>query len=376
LENEKVNSYRFAALILAAGRSTRMTVFKPLMVLDGLSLLARAIGLFRASGIDSVHVVSGHQAERVCAAAEAEGAHCVVNTGYDRGMLSSVQAGLSALPDVDAFFLMPVDVVLVRPSTISTLRERFRPGCICYPVFQGRRGHPPLIDAGFAGPIAAWQGDQRLDAVLSHWEERAVDVRVADEAIGLDVDTGDDCQLLVERHHSRHAPSRAECLYLLEEILAVDARIVSHGRAVAAAAVKLGDALNRAGCRLDLSLLESAGLVHDIARNQPDHARVGARMVADLGYPLVADIVASHMDIAIQSNALTEAEVVYLADKLVEGDRFVGVKDRFEARLVKYDLDPEALWHIRDRQRVVEAIVSKVEDVTGMKIGELVHPLG
>jgi molybdenum cofactor cytidylyltransferase len=365
--------HRFAAVILAAGRSTRMGVFKPLMEMGGMSLLARAIGLFHASGIQSIHVVAGFQAERVCAAAQAEGAHCVVNTGYDKGMLSSVQAGLSALAGVDAFFLLPVDVVLVRPSTIASLIYRFRPGSILYPVFQDRRGHPPLIDAGFSETIVACQGQERLDTLLNNWEDRAIDVFVADEAIGLDVDTTDDFQVLLQRHHCRHAPSRAECLYLLEKVHAVDAKIITHGLAVAAVATILGQALNRAGCRLDLPLVESAGLVHDIARNQPDHARVGASMMADLGYPLLADIVTAHMNIAVQPEAVTEAEVVYLADKLVQGDRFVGTKDRFEAKLAKYGQDPEALRRIHARQRDTEAIACKVEGITGMKIDELLH---
>ena len=64
-----------------------------------------------------------------------------------------------------------------------------------------------MIDAGFAGEIAAWQGDQRLDIALGRWEERAVDVRVADEAVGLDVDTADDYQLLVEHLADADSPA-------------------------------------------------------------------------------------------------------------------------------------------------------------------------
>jgi len=363
-------------VILAAGLSARMGGFKPLLEVGGVSLLGHAIGLFRASGIASIHAVAGFQAEKVCAAAQAAGAHCVVNAAYADGMFTSVQAGLSALKDVDAFFLLPVDVALIKPGTIGSLMRRFRPGGIFYPLFQGRRGHPPLIDAGFAETIASWRGPGRLDLLLNEWESKAVDVPVADEAIGLDADTAEDFQVLSQRYQYRHAPSRAECLYLMEKVHAVDPKIIAHGLAVAAVAGMLGESLNGAGCRLDLRLIESAALVHDIARDHPDHARAGAFLIADSGYPQVAEIVAAHMEIVPDAKGVTATEIVYLADKFVKGERLVDLESRFGAKLRKYGRDPGTLLCIRSRQRDAEVIIGKVEGIIGKSIGEILPPAG
>ena len=72
-----------------------------------------------------------------------------MNEQFDRGMFSSVQAGVRALsPDSDAFFMLPVDICLVRPQTIKKLLEAYYggKGKIVFPTFRGRRGHPPLVE--------------------------------------------------------------------------------------------------------------------------------------------------------------------------------------------------------------------------------------
>ena len=71
-----------------------------------------------------------------------------------------------------------------------------------------------------------------------------------------------------------------------------------------------------------------------MARGEPDHARRGGKLLRDLDMPLMAEIVETHMDMAVgEGRPIGEAEVVFLADKLVQEDRFVGLADRFRLRL-------------------------------------------
>jgi molybdenum cofactor cytidylyltransferase len=117
-------------------------------------------------------------------------------------MFSSVQAGISRLsPDYQAFFILPVDIPLVKPSTIRRLliAAEENPGKIIYPVFGGKRGHPPLVPAALAPDILGWEKGGGLKAVLRAYEKLALEVPVADSNILFDIDTPGDYAALLER---------------------------------------------------------------------------------------------------------------------------------------------------------------------------------
>lgn len=184
-----------AALILCAGRSSRMGGFKPLLPLGGETLIERAIGLFNGVGIGRVVVVLGHGADRVLPVLERSGIEPVINTRCDEGMFSSVQAGVSGLGGAcGSFFILPVDIPLVRPDTLERLLEAFRTGDaeICRPSFRGRYGHPPLISAALIPAIRDFDGTGGLRALLACHGDRTAEVAVDDPGILLDLDTRED----------------------------------------------------------------------------------------------------------------------------------------------------------------------------------------
>ena len=91
-------------------------------------------------------------------------------------MFSSIIAGIRDLqPDREAFFLLPVDIPLVRPQTVRDLLEALSKtsGKILYPVFRGKRGHPPLIAADFVKEIRCWKGDGGFRAFLGQYESQS-----------------------------------------------------------------------------------------------------------------------------------------------------------------------------------------------------------
>ena len=73
------------------------------------------------------------------------------------------------------------------------------------------------------------------------------------------------------------------------------AHVKAHCRAVAETALKLGETLNKHGYSLDLSLIEGAGLAHDVARTSDEHWKIGADALDSLGYHDEADIIRVHM---------------------------------------------------------------------------------
>lgn len=198
---------RFGALVLAAGLSSRMDGCKPLLHIGDKTLLEHAVGLFAGVGIESIVTVIGHRAEELIPAVDAAGSIYVINNTYHEGMFSSIQRGVKKLQGMcDAFFLLPVDIPLVLPGTVKTLREAFRSNpsiLVCYPQFKSRRGHPPLINNLLAYHILSYGGAGGMRRFLSSYRDQAIDVQVEDPSIHLDADSPRDLEVLRETYLQR-----------------------------------------------------------------------------------------------------------------------------------------------------------------------------
>ena len=370
-----MNPASAAALVLSAGFSERMGDFKPLMRLGEMTVLERAIGLFQTAGVSRIHVVVGHRAAEVIPLIESRGALSVVNARYAEDMFSSVAAGASNLDkETKAFFVLPVDIPLVRPASIRELLQAFptKTNAICHPTFAGRRGHPPLIGRDHVGVILNWREGGGLAALLTRLERHAVDVDVVDEFIHRDMDRPEDYRLLIDRLKHRDVFSPAECAALLNDRLHVTPAVAAHCRAVADMAVRIGEALNHAGVSLNLGLIRAAALVHDLTRGEPDHARRGAKLLQDLDMPQMAAIVATHMDMTLdEGEPISETEVVFLADKLVREDRFVGLAERFRRRLDDDHADPWARESARRKFETARIMAERIEAIIGCSLESL-----
>jgi molybdenum cofactor cytidylyltransferase len=192
------------ALVLAAGRSTRMGRPKATLPIDNRdTFLSRIVRTFLDAGVDDVVVVLGHEAEAIATSFAASNlrARLVINGDYDRGQLSSLQAGLAVIdrPGVGALLLTLVDVPLVTPSTVRAVVERYRVtrAPIVRPVQGDRHGHPLVIDRALFDALRA--GDARAGAkpIVRAHASAAGDVTVDDEGAFADFDTMEDYQRLI-----------------------------------------------------------------------------------------------------------------------------------------------------------------------------------
>ena len=364
---------KVAAIVLAAGFSSRMGEFKPLLPLAGASLIGRVAVALHQAGVEDVIVVTGHRAAEMTPELTRYRLRHTVNEGYADGMYSSVQAGVRALAaDAAAFFLWPVDVPLVRSHSLRLLLRDFRQhgAAVTYPMFRGERGHPPLIAASLIPMIREQERPEGLRGLLAEQEMAARDVELIDEGVVADMDTPDDYAKLKQWADSRGIPTPAEC----EEILArwqPPAAVVRHSRLVANVAADIAAALNRKGMALNPSWVKAAGLLHDMAKakTRRHHARIGARMLCSLGFPAVAGSVAMHMDFDYaHGERLNETAVVYLADKLVQCDRLVPIDERFAPAWLKYPPGHELYPMIFHRFIVAKTILSAVEEIIGVPI--------
>lgn len=116
----------------------------------------------------------------------------------------------------------------------------------------------------------------------------------------------------------------------LSDRYSVPEHIRLHEAAVARLAHQWAVRLKRLGYDIDPELLRTAGLLHDIARLKPDHARAGARILRMEGYPVMAGIIQCHHRLeGGEESGLTERTLLFLADKMTLEDRMVDIDERF-----------------------------------------------
>jgi molybdenum cofactor cytidylyltransferase len=309
-----------AAVVLAAGYSSRMGQFKPLLPIGDATALERAVDLLLAAGIGEISVVTGHRAAELEPLLERKGVRAIHNPYYDAGMYSSIAAGVGSLPArAEACFILPADMPLVRPRTIKLLAQAYQnhQWPVIYPVFQALRGHPPLIRRSILGETLGGDEPGGLRALLARHQQGAGEVAVIDEGIHLDLDTPADLARALALAECSDAPSPAEC----EAILAdenVDERVVRHSRAVWEVARKLALRLAECGVPLDLAVVRAASLLHHVTDDRRE-------------FPKVAYVIACYQDLDYSGGRLDEAAIVYLADKLVAGETVVSIAREIEA---------------------------------------------
>jgi putative nucleotidyltransferase with HDIG domain len=305
--------------------------------------------------------------------AERAGARCILNPHFKHGMFSSISAGIRALTGwVEAAFVLPADIPLVRPHTIRRMASIFvtRRDGIVYPVFEGRRGHPPLIERKILNEAAADGATGPLFELLARHENEAINLLVADHGIHMDMDTPAEYDALCNLAACRDIPTRAEC----EAILAMQSVALSqvrHSRWVAEVAERIALALERSGLTLNLDLVMAGALLHDLAKGQPNHAAVGAEFLRSMDLPRVATVVGAHTDLDF-GGRLDESAIVYLADKLVRGKDLVTIDQRFAPSLARFSDNPPALHAVQSRMATAQAVALAVETRLGAPIISIV----
>ncbi|MFB3095154.1 MAG: NTP transferase domain-containing protein, partial [Candidatus Acidiferrales bacterium] len=141
---------QIAGIVLAAGASSRMGQDKALLRWGKKTFLEHLLAALRNAETDPVRVVLGANADQVQKEISLGAGEAVLNPDWQKGMLSSLIAGINSLPaDVEAAAVCLVDHPCVSSTLIRALRENFRTGdkLIAIPTYQGRRGHPVLFSA-------------------------------------------------------------------------------------------------------------------------------------------------------------------------------------------------------------------------------------
>jgi molybdenum cofactor cytidylyltransferase len=186
---------RVAAVVLAAGESSRMGRNKLHLPWGETTVLGRTLASIRAAAIHSTLLVSGHEPEPVRALAVAAGIPVVHNPDYRSGMLSSVQAAARRLAlEIDALLVMLGDQPLVEPSVIDRLLRAYAasPQGLVAPAYRGVRGNPVLIDRRYFPELLQLSPEDAPRTLLQRHPEDVRLVEVNSEAILIDLDRPED----------------------------------------------------------------------------------------------------------------------------------------------------------------------------------------
>jgi molybdenum cofactor cytidylyltransferase len=174
---------QIAAVILAAGDSTRLGQPKQLIEIAGETLVGRAVRIAREAGCSPVVVVLGAEAQRIRMRCSLGDARTVVNPDWPEGMASSVRAGVAAAASVDAVVLMTCDQPAV---TAQHLRDLADSGEVTASAYAGRRGVPAYFPRSSFPALEQLTGDSGARDLLKG--ARTIELPGGD----LDIDTAED----------------------------------------------------------------------------------------------------------------------------------------------------------------------------------------
>lgn len=181
--------------MLTAGESKRMGSPKMLLDFSGKSMIERVIDNVLCPEIEKVIVVLGAYRDEIKEKLENKSVLFCNNDNYKMGMLSSVQCGIRSLPGyTEAVLVFQGDQPFINSIVINELIKAYTVSGkgLIIPVFDGKRGHPLLIDKRYFGAIETLSRDDGLRSLSVLYKDDVFIVETDEPGILRDFDTIED----------------------------------------------------------------------------------------------------------------------------------------------------------------------------------------
>lgn len=190
------------ALLLAAGRSERMGDDKLLLPLDGKPMIERSLRSFRkAERVQDVIIVATEELAPKIEHLRRPNIHIVTNPEPERGMISSIRAGLESTWTHERNFLIcPADMPFIKVEIVDQIVNAFitRGAKIVLPAYKGLGGHPGMYASTLRDDFFLHGDNNGAREILFRYREDTVRINVPDSDVCFDIDTMEHFQIATD----------------------------------------------------------------------------------------------------------------------------------------------------------------------------------
>ncbi|TMB67246.1 MAG: nucleotidyltransferase family protein [Deltaproteobacteria bacterium] len=195
-----------AAVVLAAGESSRMGRPKALLPIDGVRFIEKIVSSFQSTKVGKILVVLGHNAEEMRQKIADLPVLIVVNNEYKKGQLSSLVAAIRDIQsrqssaELDGILVHLVDHPYVNPILVDVMIDRFYESkkLIVVPRYHGRRGHPVIFSRSLFSELLNAALDQGAKTVVHAHQKDTLEIDTEDEGVTIDIDTPEEYRQFVK----------------------------------------------------------------------------------------------------------------------------------------------------------------------------------
>lgn len=191
------------AVIVAAGMSTRMKGFKPMLNIGNISIAQRVIATLQQAGVEHIVMVTGFNSDMLEKHLVNHNVVFLRNERYETThMFDSACIGLRYMADqCDRVIFTPVDIPLFTAATVRALLAS--DAKLACPVCGGKSGHPIMIDSTLIPGILSDSGETGLQGALKRCGEPFAEILVNDRGVLYDADAPEDYEALLEYHNAQ-----------------------------------------------------------------------------------------------------------------------------------------------------------------------------
>lgn len=191
---------KIGAVVAAAGMSSRMKSFKPMLELSGSTVIKTAISTLKSAGVSKIVVVTGNNSEQLTKHLSSLDVDCIFNEDYQKtDMFYSACMGMRYIKDkTDIIFFLPADVPLFSLQSLFTMIGFMNCSecSILTPTHNGKLGHPLLIKNDAIDELISYAGNEGLKGAVDSFTGKKSMIELPDIGMTIDADKPDDYELL------------------------------------------------------------------------------------------------------------------------------------------------------------------------------------
>ncbi|MCB0753616.1 MAG: nucleotidyltransferase family protein [Ignavibacteriae bacterium] len=193
---------KITGIIIAAGLSSRMGKFKPLLRYDGKTFLENIIDKLLLI-CDKIIIVTGHNADLIVNLVNQNYKNqkvvCVNNSDYQSGMFSSLKVGVKSCINSNWILFHQVDQPNLPLKFYKEFTDKIEIKCDwIQPIFEGRKGHPILFNNNVIEKILDANNNSNLREISKSKEINQYFWECSFNEILTDLDTPNDFKKFTE----------------------------------------------------------------------------------------------------------------------------------------------------------------------------------